>query len=181
MKGDVIAKRYARALFELGEEEGKHQELLDGLEKIALVTKESSELRSIMESPLYDIILKRKILEDIASRLTVSRYIENFLNILLNKERFAHLAEIRDAYKQLMDEASGHVRATVTTAFELSAEQIEQISEALSKKMNKKVDVDITVEPTLIGGLVAEVEGMIYDGSIKTQISRLKQSLKGEI
>lgn len=181
MKGDVIAKRYARALYELGQEESIHQGLLDDLEKMTLVVQESGEFRSIMESPLYDIILKKRILKDIVSTLKISQYIENFLNILLDKDRFVHLQEIRDAYKQFMDESSGRVRANITSAFELNKEQISQISKTLSTLVKKEVDVDVSVEPSLIGGLIAEVEGMIYDGSIKTQISRLKQSLKGEM
>jgi F-type H+-transporting ATPase subunit delta len=80
-----------------------------------------------------------------------------------------------------LDEASGRVRATVTCAMELDKDQLERLSGTLKKIVKKEVDLDVSIDPTLIGGLIAEVEGMIYDGSVKTQIMRLKQSLKGEI
>lgn len=106
---------------------------------------------------------------------------ENFLNILLEKDRFVYLESILDAYRVILDEASGRVRATVTSAMELDKIQIERISEALKKVVKKDVDLDLSIDPSLIGGLIAEVEGMVYDGSVRTQIARLKQSLKGEI
>jgi F-type H+-transporting ATPase subunit delta len=80
-----------------------------------------------------------------------------------------------------LDEASGRVRATVTSAMELDKAQLERLSGTLKKIVKREVDLDVSIDPTLIGGLIAEVEGMIYDGSVKTQIMRLKQSLKGEI
>jgi len=81
----------------------------------------------------------------------------------------------------ILDEASGRVRAQVTSAKELDEKQLKDIAKTLSEVVKKEVDVNVTIDPSLIGGVVAEIEGMIYDGSVKTQISRLKQSLKGEI
>ena len=69
----------------------------------------------------------------------------------------------------------------MTCAMELDKAQLERLSGTLKKIVKKEVDLDVSIDPTLIGGLIAEVEGMIYDGSVKTQIMRLKQSLKGEI
>ncbi len=181
MKSDVVAKRYARALYDLGQEEGLGQKFLEDLGKLIQVVDSSKEFKSIMESPLYDIILKKRILKDVISKIEISAYMGNFLNILLDKDRFAFLADIKEGYQRILDEASGRVRAHVTSASALDAEQIRRITEALSGVMKKEVDVEVIIEPSLIGGVVAEVEGMVYDGSVKTQISRLKQSLKGEI
>jgi F-type H+-transporting ATPase subunit delta len=64
---------------------------------------------------------------------------------------------------------------------ELDKTQLERIAGTLKQIVKKEVDLDVTIDPTLIGGLIAELEGMIYDGSVRTQIVRLKQSLKGEI
>ncbi|HOO38911.1 MAG TPA: ATP synthase F1 subunit delta [Deltaproteobacteria bacterium] len=181
MKSDVVAKRYARALYELGQEEGLEQKFLEDMQNMALIVDQSKEFRSIMESPLYDIILKKRILKDVVSKIGISEYTANFLNILLDKDRFVFLKDIKDTYKQLLDEASGRVRAIVTCASELDKAQLERIAKTLSEVVKKEVDVDVTVEPSLIGGVIAEIEGKVYDGSVRTQISRLKQSLKGEI
>ena len=181
MKSDVVAKRYARALYELGQEEGLEQKFLEDMQNMALIVDESSEFRSIMESPLYDITLKRRILKDVVSKVGISEYAANFMNILLDKDRFVFLRDIRDTYKLILDEASGRVLAQITSAKELDDKQLKDIAKTLSEVVKKEVDVSVTIDPSLIGGVVAEIEGMIYDGSVKTQISRLKQSLKGEI
>jgi F-type H+-transporting ATPase subunit delta len=181
VKSDVVARRYARALFELGQEEGKEKQFLEELQAIAQLVSENGEFKALLESPLYDITLKRRILKEVASKMSLSEYVVNFLNIMLDKDRFSILGEILDAYKEILDKLTGRVRARVTSAASLSEDQLSQIAQTLSKVVNKEVDVDVIVEPSLIGGVIAEVEGMVYDGSVKTQISKLKQSLKGEI
>jgi len=181
LKSDVVARRYARALYELGQEEGLEQKFLEDMQNMALVVDQSSEFRSIMESPLYDITLKKRILKDVVSKTGISDYAGNFLNILLDKDRFVFLRDIRDTYKKILDEASGRVMAQVTSAKELDAQELKDIAKTLSVVVKKEVNVNVIIDPSLIGGVVAEIEGMIYDGSVKTQISRLKQSLKGEI
>jgi len=181
LKSDVIARRYARALYDLGREEGKEKQFLEELQIIILLMGESEELKSILESPLYDVVLKKRILKEVASKASLSPYTQNFLNILLDKDRFFVLAEILDAYKLILDEISGRVRARVVCASSLDDAQLQKVAQTLSKVFKKEVDMDVCIEPSLIGGMIAEVEGMIYDGSVKTQISKLKQSLKGEI
>lgn len=181
MKSDVIAKRYAKALYDLGKEEGKEKLFLDELKSVTRVMGESADLKSILESPLYDIILKKKILKEVASKMALSAYAVNFMNILLDKDRFFVLNEILDAYNQILDEVSGRVKARIVCASSLDENQLKLVAQTLSRVVKKEVDVDVQVEPSLIGGMIAEVEGMIYDGSVKTQISKLKQSLKGEI
>lgn len=181
MKSDVIAKRYARALYDLAQEEGKEKQFLSELESIVELVASSEELKGILESPLYDIILKKRIIAEVASKISLSAYMLNFLNILLDKDRFSVLGEIVDAYSRILDEISGRVKARITCAASLDENQLKQVAQTLAKLMKKEVDLDVCVEPSLIGGMIAEVEGMIYDGSVKTQISKLKQSLKGEM
>jgi F-type H+-transporting ATPase subunit delta len=181
LKDDVVAKRYARALYDLGREEGLDEKFLKDMEAVVSILEVSDEFRSIMESPLYDIILKKRVLKDVISKITLTNFMENFLNILLDKDRFVYLESILDSYREILNEASGRVRATVTSASQLEKDQVERIAGTLSAVVKKEVDLDVTIDPSLIGGLIAEVEGMVYDGSVKTQISRLKQSLKGEM
>lgn len=181
MKSDVVARRYAKALFELGQEEGKEKQFLEELQTVAQLVRTSGEFKALLESPLYDITLKRRVLKEVASKMSLSAYMSNFLNILLDKDRFSFLGEIQDAYKEILDKLTGRVRARITCAASLSEDQLQQVAQTLSKVVKKEVDVDVIVESSLIGGMIAEVEGMIYDGSVKTQISKLKQSLKGEI
>lgn len=181
MKSDVIARRYAKALYELGQEEGKEKLFLEELQSMIQLMTGSEELKATLESPLYDIVLKKRILKEVAAKVSLSAYSLNFLNILLDKDRFFVLAEIKDAYKQILDEISGRIRARVVCAAALDDAQQQKVAQTLSKVFKKEVDMDVSIEPSLIGGMIAEVEGMIYDGSVRTQISKLKQSLKGEM
>ena len=77
-----------------------------------------------------------------------------------------------------MDEVSGKVRAKIITAIEIDDKDVEEISDALSKVIKKKISPEVSVDPSLIGGIVAEVQGMVYDGSIKRQLEKIKQSIK---
>jgi F-type H+-transporting ATPase subunit delta len=181
LKDDVVAKRYARALYDLGREEGLQDTFLKDMEAIMDILGASDELRTLMESPLYDITLKKRILGQIGGQIKISKYTENFFNILLEKDRFVYLESILENYRQILDEASGRVRVTVVSAMDLDQAQVERISGVFKQVVKKEVDLDVSVDPSLIGGLIAEVEGMVYDGSVKTQIARLKQSLKGEM
>lgn len=181
MKSEVMARRYARALYELGREEGLEHQFLADLEHIASLVGESGEFNAIMVSPLYDITLKKRILSDVVSQVGVSKYMVNFLSILLDKDRFQYVEDILKAYQDILDEVSGKVKAQVISATALTPGQKQSISEVFSKLMDRKVDVDIAVDSSLIGGLVVDIEGMVYDGSIRTQLTKIKQSLKGEI
>lgn len=181
MKNDVMARRYARALYELGQEEGLETQFLADLQHVGALIEQSEEFKAIVVSPLYDITLKKRILAGMAPALSLSPYMVNFLNILLDKDRFSFVEDIAKAYREIVDASSGKVKAQVTSAVVLDAAQQQKVAEVFSKLMNKTVDLDLSVDPSLIGGLVVEVQGMVYDGSIRTQLSKIKQSLKGEM
>ncbi|MEA2101897.1 MAG: ATP synthase F1 subunit delta [Thermodesulfobacteriota bacterium] len=180
MKTDVIAKRYARALYDLGVEEDIQGLLSEDIDKVGGLVQESDQFRDIMESPLYDITLKKGILSDFVKKYDISIYTANLIQILVDKDRFEHVSAICDSYVEILNAASGRVRALVTSAIRLDDEQVKRIADVLSKKMEKQVDVDVAVDADLIGGVVAEVEGMVYDGSLRTQIGKVKERLKRE-
>ncbi|RLA99849.1 MAG: hypothetical protein DRG37_03855 [Deltaproteobacteria bacterium] len=178
MRSELIANRYAKALFDLAREEGKEEKFLEELRSVVKIVAENEELKSMLESPLYDLFLKKKILAGITSKMGLSQYMCRFLDILLEKDRFSYLEDIQKAYIEIMDEVSGKVRAKIITAIEIDDKDVEEISDALSKVIKKKISPEVSVDPSLIGGIVAEVQGMVYDGSIKRQLEKIKQSIK---
>jgi F-type H+-transporting ATPase subunit delta len=181
LKDDIVAKRYAKALYDLGREEGLTDVFLADLDAMVGILDSNEEFMAIMESPLYDIVLKRSILARVVSEAKMHAYMGSFFNLLLEKDRFMYVKSILESYREILDEESGKVRAFVRSATELDDDQVGRIRSALKKVMKKDVDLDVDVDPSLIGGIIAEVEGMVYDGSVRTQIARLKQSLKGEM
>lgn len=176
-----MARRYARALYELGREEGLDGQFLADLRHMGELIGASTEFKAIMVSPLYDITLKKRILSGIVPTLGFAPYTVNFLHILLDKDRFSIVEDIFKAYQDIVDASSGKVKAQVVSAVALDGTQQQKIAAVFSQLMHKTVDLDIAIDPSLIGGLVVEVEGTVYDGSIKTQLSNIKQSLKGEM
>lgn len=181
MKSDVLARRYAKALYDLGIEENVGQKFLADLHAVVGLIKESEELKSIMESPLYDIGLKKKILGTLLQNTDISKYIESFINILLEKDRFHQLSDVLESYHDIINEVGGKATANVISAVELTEAQQKRISEVFSKLSKKEIHIETTIDPSIIGGLIVDVEGMVYDGSIKHNLIKFKESLKGEM
>ena len=181
MKSDVLARRYAKALYDLGIEENVGQKFLADLHTVVGLMIESEELKSIMESPIYDINLKKIILGTLLNKANISKYIENFLYILLEKDRFQQLPDVLESYHDIINEVAGKATANVISAVELTEVQQKRISEVFSRLSNKQINIETTIDPSIIGGLVVDVEGMVYDGSIKSNLIKFKESLKGEM
>ena len=103
----------------------------------------------------------------------------NFVNVLIDRKRIDQLAGIETAFRGKVDEIRGITRGEVTSAEPLAKDELERVTDALSKISGKQVLVTTKVDPSLIGGLVARVGDMVFDGTIRTQLNQLKESLKG--
>jgi F-type H+-transporting ATPase subunit delta len=101
------------------------------------------------------------------------------VNLLIDRKRIDQLAGIEKAYRQEVDQIRGITRGEVVSAEPLSEEQLGRVTEALSQISGKRVLVSTRVDPSLIGGLSAKVGDKVFDGTIRTQLSQLKESLKG--
>jgi F-type H+-transporting ATPase subunit delta len=99
------------------------------------------------------------------------------LGLLLHKDRLRYLPQIEETYRRLADELSGVLRARITSAVELDAEQLRAIGASLEKQTGKKVALNVNVDPRLIGGVQAEIGGRLFDGSVRTQLKRIEESL----
>jgi F-type H+-transporting ATPase subunit delta len=98
--------------------------------------------------------------------------------LLFDKGRIGFLSSINEFYQKLADELRGIARATLVSATELSDETVEKIREALSMKTGKEIILDVEKEPSLIGGIVTKIGDLVWDGSIKTQLLNMRESLK---
>ncbi len=148
------------------------------LGKVKGVFAASDPFRLLMESPSFPLEKKRAMLTDLASLLALSNGMGSFLGLLLEKDRIAYLPQIEADYRQLADKLSGIMRAEVTAAVELNDVQRQAILAALEKQTGKKVEVKAEVDPSLIGGLRVEIGGRVFDGSLKTQLKRIEDTLK---
>ena len=103
----------------------------------------------------------------------------NFVNVLIDRKRIDQLVGIERAFREKVDDIRGITRGEVTSAQPLDEQELGRVTEALSKMSGKKVFVTTKVDPFLIGGIVAKVGDMVFDGTIRTQLNQLKESLKG--
>jgi F-type H+-transporting ATPase subunit delta len=178
VSASAIASRYAKALVQLGAEENAVDRFHGELSGIVQVLKAHPELSALLASPAYGIEEKRGILEDVAGRLAVAPTIRNFLLLLLERSRIGCLQQIVVSYSLLADERSGVVRPTVTSALPLEEAQVAGIRKALEDSTGKQVVLAVEVDPSLIGGVVTKVGGTVYDGSVRTQLSRIEDTLQ---
>ncbi len=178
MSISAISRRYAKALVTLGAEQKMVERFGDELAKVSSVLSTEKSLRLIMESPSLPIEKKEAILAKLTGSMELSDGVKNFLGLLLSKDRLKFLPQIEVNYRDFADDLSGVLRARIVSASKLNQAQQKAIGSGLEAKTGKKVFVTVDVDKSLIGGLQAEVGGKVFDGSIKTQLKRIEDTLK---
>jgi F-type H+-transporting ATPase subunit delta len=103
---------------------------------------------------------------------------KSFLLLIFDKGRIGFIGSINDYYQKLADELKGVARASLVSAIDLSAETVEKIRGALSKKTSKDIILEVVQDPELIGGIITKIGDLVWDGSIKTQLINMRESLK---
>ncbi len=178
MKNQVIAKRYSRALFNLAAEGNAIEQYGTELDGFNQVLKALPDFENILRNPLYAEAVKKDLFQKVSAQLGLSPIVSSFLNLLVEKKRIQHLPEITDYYHRLIDEHSNISRAKVKAAVKLSAAEIEKIAAALEKKIGKKIVVEFELDPSLLGGIFAQIGDFVLDGSVRRQLLNFKESLK---
>jgi len=173
----AISKRYAKALVSLGSEQNKIDAFGEELAKVSSLVAAEDLLRLLLESPTLAVEKKSAIFADIMEKLGLSEVMRDFFGLLVEKDRMQYLPQIELYYQQLADELSGTLRARVTAAVELSDAQKKAISAELEKQTGKNVELTVDVDEALIGGLRTEIGGRLFDGSVKTQLKRIEDTL----
>jgi F-type H+-transporting ATPase subunit delta len=178
VKNLAIARRYAKALLLIGKEDGQAETYREELEGLANLIAGEKALDQAINNPRYDAGQRRQVLEAVIRQGSLSKVMNSFLLLLFEKGRFGILAHINEFYQGLADELKGIARASLVSAGELSEETVEKIREALSQKTGKEVLLDVDQDPSLIGGIVTRIGDLVLDGSIKTQLLNMRESLK---
>ena len=172
-----ISKRYARAFFEIAGEEKKLEQYYNELSQFSSIVAENKDLGGFLANPIFDEEAKKKVLEKIIGKLSLSKMTINFLNLLIDKKRIDVLPDIENCYRQMMDETLQKVRVTLKTAFPLSGEMQEYITSHLKKMTGQAVEVTVESDKSLLGGILIGVGDTLYDGSIKNQLNNMRNLL----
>ncbi len=174
-----IGRRYAKALFAIGEEKGNLLGLLREVQRVSEIWEGSDELRTTLSNPLVDMDTKRKIWNAIIGRLGISQIGKNFFGLLFDKARFSSLPGIARELGVLVDDKENRLRAEVISAVPLPDEVVTRLRAALQKRIGKVVVITKREDPSLIGGVVTRVGDLMYDGSLKTQFAQVKEAMLG--
>jgi len=178
----IVARRYAKALFAIGKEVGKLEEISEQLNAVASFLGSEPEIEEALESPVYPPDLKGQIVREILKAIAAGEELTKFMELLVEKRRIQAIKVIQKFYQELMDEEMGVVRAVVTTAVPMLDDLKEKLKEILAQVTGKEVVLELQEDPSIIGGVVAHIGDMVWDGSIRSQLQGFKESIgRGEL
>lgn len=178
MTGNIVARRYAKALFALGVKEKAADTFGKDLDGLASAMNASPDLLKLFKSPSFNTQEKKAVLKDVVGKLSMAPLSVNFLSVLADKGRLDCLPDIQKTYSELLDGVSGVVRGKLTTAMALPADRQKDIKSKLEKKSGQKLVLDFGVEPAILGGVVLRVGDKVLDASLRAQLQLLKEQIK---
>ncbi|MDZ7640472.1 MAG: F0F1 ATP synthase subunit delta [Desulfurivibrio sp.] len=179
MKNTVLAKRYAKALFAVGKEDGSYAAYAESLNELAELFTGNPEVADALTNPLYPDDVRLKVMESLAQALKASPVMVNFCKLLAEKQRAAILPDVAQAYQEMVDQDRNLLRGTLVTAGSIDQELSAKVKATMEKITGKQVELSSQVDPAIIGGMVAKVGDLVLDGSIRSQLASLKESIKG--
>jgi F-type H+-transporting ATPase subunit delta len=172
-----LARRYARAVLEIGTANGNLDKIGADLQSLAKAMHESAELVTALTNPAIRRGDRRRVIDALLQRIGAEPATKNLVYLLLDGERLSSVEAISREVNAMIEAKSGRMAAEVTSARPLDAAQLTQITAALEKLSGKKVAVTKREDPNLLGGVVAKLGDTVYDGSLRTQLRTLRDEL----
>ncbi len=180
MKQIILAKRYARAIFALGKENGTAKIYAQTLKAIAdLFNQPELGIADALTNPLYPLEVRQNVMTGIAEAAGADALLSSFFHLLVEKKRISVLPEVASQVRTMIEQEDNISHGFVTSAVELDSTLLEKIRTSLEDLTGHKVLLEAQVDPSIIGGMVARVGDLVLDGSIRTQLNGLKESIKG--
>lgn len=177
MSVSIVARRYARALLELGLEEGQLDSMVREIDAVAEAWETSPDLRNALENPIVSLAAKKAVMSDLAEALQASATARRALLLLVDRRRTRALPYIASALREMADARKGLLRAEVTTAEPLSDGYYARLQKQLEAMTGQRVVVDRRTDPSLIGGVITRIGDRILDGSLRTRLQSLRDAL----
>ena len=176
----ALAERYAGALVDVAIENKQADQVKQELADFAALVRESPDLQAFLANPSIARMAKHSAIEAIVTRMGASRTLRNYLFVIVDQRRAGMLIEIQEAFSRLLDARQGITQAKVTSATELTAQERAELGAALAKLTGEKVQAHFTTDAALIGGSVVQIGSTIYDGSVRTQLERMRARMISE-
>ncbi|NEW08904.1 F0F1 ATP synthase subunit delta [Paenibacillus sp. SYP-B3998] len=176
MSDIVVAKRYAKALFEVAREKGVISQVEEELKSVGSAIRDNADLQKFLNHPNVGTSVKTDLLKQIFEG-KVSEMVANTLQVLIDKGRQSILTALVSDYVKIANEALGQASATVYSALTLTEAQQAEIASQFSKVTGKTIRVENVVEPKLLGGIQVRIGDRLYDGSLAGKLDRLSKAL----
>ena len=172
-----VARRYAKALFELALETHSLEKVTSEVRSVADALVASPELETVLTSPTVPVPARVAVMTAVLERLAVSPMVKNAVLLITERSRASVLPRIAATLGDLADEKAGRVRAEVTSAVALSEAQYQQITASLQKLAGRSITLVRNVDPSLIGGVITRIGDTVYDGSLRARLEGLRSAL----
>ncbi len=174
-----LARRYARALLELAREEGTLDATGQELAAVAAAF-DDARLRAVVLNPAVDGGARRRVVAGVIGALGASPWVANLVNLLAGRDRLSILSQVAQAYADLVDAEIGRTRVRITSAAPLGAAEKTELTE-LAKRLAGANEVVVTtaVDAELLGGVVVDIHGTVWDGSLRAQLARISKDMAG--
>ena len=172
------ANRYAKALFDVALEEKADLDRIDrDLSEITEILRDNTELMSAVDWANVPDAARQAVMENVLDKMGVAAPVKKLLVLLTGQRKLVYLQDLAEAYRERLLAHQNVVRAEVTSAAPLSPAKTKALEESLSRVTGKKVELSVSVDPELLGGVVAKIGSTVYDGSVRTQLARMRQEL----
>lgn len=184
MAGDItsvsdLAGRYASALLDLADERKALDEVAGDLKTVQALVAESEDLRRLLASPVFTREEQRKAMAALLEKAGVGELTRRFVAVVADNHRLFALSAMIESYLSELARRRGEITAEITSARALSDAQQAALLNTLRSAEGDKVQLDLKVDPTLIGGLVVKVGSRMIDSSLRSKLQRLQLAMKG--
>ena len=172
-----FARPYARAIMDVVHPADRASALLGELRRFEETRQGSPELRDLYANPAIDAGMKIGVTRTVAQKLGLGDMAVKVLEVLIHNHRINDAVAVNEALAELIRQETGTVAATVRAAQQPTPAELDELRRTLEKKVGRKVDVDVSVDPSLLGGFVAKIGSEVYDASVAGKINKFRESL----
>ncbi len=180
MRTQIIAKRYALGMVKAIDNDEEYKKIYQEIQSFLDLIEKKRDFKNFILSPFYSSNQKKEVLSQILKKIPYSEKSRRFFLILAEKNRLLLLQEIKDLIQTYWNERKNIHTFEVTSAYPLTKEQKEKLKEKLKKMVKAEVDVKFQIDSSLIGGVTIKKGDILYDGSIKGNLLKLKEKILGE-
>jgi F-type H+-transporting ATPase subunit delta len=178
MKSKKVSQTYAKALFLAAKEKNALELVKEELEFFVDYLKKSKDLYQSLTAKCFSVQSKVQIVKEIGIAFGLSSLVLKFLELLASKDRMGFLFDIVTVFESLIDESKNVLRGELVIADEISDSEKQELERVFSKKFNKQVLLNKKINKSILGGLVVNINGVTFDGSLKTTLKRIQEKLE---